>query len=183
MKIAVVNTKRSNHTICTLTGQRIIIKPRDFVILTLEEERDISFWTGLKQQNVEKYGIKIVVDEAEIYKLECGKGISTFDSSIVDGFVSPVARDIASITSKKSTDKTITNNTKLDNSDTSNSDTVDDIVADNTISENSSPEYTEEMLSQMDKEDLMNLCDNFNIKYKKNNSAKTLVKLLLEAGV
>jgi hypothetical protein len=27
------------------------------------------------------------------------------------------------------------------------------------------------------------LCDNFNISYKKNNSVKTLVKLLLEAGV
>ena len=36
---------------------------------------------------------------------------------------------------------------------------------------------------KMDKEDLFNICDNFGIKYKRNNSVKTLVGLILESGV
>ena len=40
--------------------------------------------------------------------------------------------------------------------------------------------YTEDQLLSMRKEDLFDLCDNFNIKYKRNNSVKTLVKLLLD---
>lgn len=43
--------------------------------------------------------------------------------------------------------------------------------------------YSEQDLLNMDKEDLFNICDNFNIQYKKNNSVKTLVKLILESVV
>lgn len=180
MKIAIVNTKNSNHTICTLSGQKIIIPPRDFTVLTLEEDRDILFWTGLDKQNVEKYGLRIVTNTADIIKLELSKNSGAFDTSIVDGFVSPVAKSIASVTSKKSTNTdTIINEI----SDTKDSVDVNTADPDNAENKNNNVEYTEEMLSSMDKEDLINLCDNFNIKYKKNNSVKTLVKLLLEAGV
>jgi hypothetical protein len=45
--------------------------------------------------------------------------------------------------------------------------------------------YTEDFRqawkSQMTKEDLCLICDNFNIKYRKNSSVKTLVKLILES--
>lgn len=40
--------------------------------------------------------------------------------------------------------------------------------------------YTEEYLMSLDKEDLFNICKNFDIPYKRNNSVKTLVKLILE---
>lgn len=43
--------------------------------------------------------------------------------------------------------------------------------------------YDEKSLSQMEKEDLFVICDNFGIKYKKNNSKQTLVKLILESGM
>lgn len=40
--------------------------------------------------------------------------------------------------------------------------------------------YTEESLMQMDKEDLLNICKNFDIPAKRNNSVKTLVSLIME---
>lgn len=40
--------------------------------------------------------------------------------------------------------------------------------------------YTEEQLLKMDKEDLFNICKNFDIPFKRNNSVKTLVKMILE---
>lgn len=40
--------------------------------------------------------------------------------------------------------------------------------------------YTEDQLLSMSKEDLFDLCDDLNIKYRKNNSVKTLVKMLLD---
>lgn len=41
--------------------------------------------------------------------------------------------------------------------------------------------YSEQELLNMDKEDLFNICNNFGISYKKNNSVKTLVKIILES--
>lgn len=41
--------------------------------------------------------------------------------------------------------------------------------------------YSEQELLSMDKEDLFNICNNFGISYKKNNSVKTLVKMILES--
>lgn len=41
--------------------------------------------------------------------------------------------------------------------------------------------YSEQELLNMDKEDLFNICNNFGISYKKNNSVKTLVKMILES--
>lgn len=40
--------------------------------------------------------------------------------------------------------------------------------------------YTEDQLLKMDKEDLFNICKNFDIPFKRNNSVKTLVKMILE---
>jgi hypothetical protein len=39
--------------------------------------------------------------------------------------------------------------------------------------------YSEENLLKLPKEDLFNICENFGIKYKRSNSVKTLVKLIL----
>lgn len=42
--------------------------------------------------------------------------------------------------------------------------------------------YSQEHLLSMDKEDLFNICENFGIKYKRSNSVKTLVNLILGSG-
>lgn len=42
--------------------------------------------------------------------------------------------------------------------------------------------YSEENLLKLPKEDLFNICENFGIKYKRSNSVKTLVKLILGSG-
>ena len=66
-------------------------------------------------------------------------------------------------------------------SSSANSITNDDTVNDEkTTSINTG--YSEEELSKLAKEDLFNICENFGIKYKKNNSVKTLVKTILESG-
>lgn len=164
MKIAVKNLNNSNHTICMITGQRVTIAPKDYTIINTDDDREITFWTNLSRQNVQRYGLKLITSEEEIYKLECKKNNGSYDTSIVDGFVSPVARNIASASKRPDT-------------------TIGDNTAEQVDNNSSSMKYAEEELLQMDKADLFNLCDNFNISYKKNNSVKTLVKLLLEAGV
>ena len=56
------------------------------------------------------------------------------------------------------------------------------VIQENTeVKQNDNP-YSEESLLQLDKEDLFNICDNFNIKYKRSNSVKTLVNLILGSG-
>ena len=77
----------------------------------------------------------------------------------MDGSVSPIAKQIAeSVSAKEQFVETV----------------------DETSHDGDKP-YTEEQLSQMTKEDLCLICDNFNIKYRKNSSVKTLVKLILES--
>lgn len=165
MKIAVVNLKDTDHTICTTTGSKIVIRPNNYTILECETDRDISFWTGLSDETLNRYGLKVVVDEKDILELDSRlSDILYKDSSIADGFVSPVAKQIA--------DSIQAGIKKETESEPTKEESTDDIGC-----------YKESELLQMNKEDLFNLCDNFNIKYKRNNSVKTLVNLLKESGV
>ena len=77
--------------------------------------------------------------------------------SVADGFVSPYAKQIAEQAKPQAKQ-------------------VVDVKSD---SDNGF--YSESELLQMDKEDLFNLCNNFDIKYRKNASVKTLVAQILEA--
>lgn len=154
MKIAVKNLNNSNHTICRISGERITISPKGFIIFDVEDEREISYWEKMSNSDTQKYGLDVIVETSKINELESGVFNS---SSVVDNFVSPIAKEIASSTAKPK-------------SDTGND-------------SNSNQDFTEENLLKLAKEDLFNICDNFNIKYKKSNSVKTLVKLLIENGV
>lgn len=162
MKIAVVNLKDTDHTICTTTGSKIVIRPNNYTILECETDRDISFWTGLSDETLNRYGLKVVVDEKDILELDSRlSDIIYKDSSIADGFVSPVAKQIAD---------SIQAGIKVE-SDPEES------------KEDEVRYYKESELLEMNKEELFNLCDSLNIKYKRNNSVKTLVNLLKEGGV
>lgn len=156
MKVAVKNIRNSNHTICRVNGEKLLINPRGFVVFDVDSERETAYWTAMSNRDTSSYGLEIITDTSKIYELESG---AFNNSSIVDNFVSPIAREIAETT-------------KVSKPDTG----CEEI-------DNTNQEFTEEKLLQMDKEDLFNLCDNFSIKYKRNNSVKTLVKLLVENGV
>ena len=160
MKLAIVNLKDTDHTICLATGQRVVIGPKKYHLVdSSESERDYSIWFNMSPENVARYGLKVVTDEIEICGLDSGTSDTDYkDVSIVDGFVSPVAKEIADSVKVKP------EKTETDKPDDTGS-------------------FKESELLEMDKEDLFNLCDNFNIKYKKNNSVKTLVNLLIENGV
>lgn len=73
----------------------------------------------------------------------------------------------------------ITDDVEIQKLETSKDDRIKkpDIVGES----NNEEFYSEQELLNMDKEDLFNICNNFNISYKKNNSVKTLVKLILES--
>ena len=43
-------------------------------------------------------------------------------------------------------------------------------------------EYTEESLSNLSRDELISIIESKNIKYRKNNTVKTLIKLILESG-
>ena len=77
--------------------------------------------------------------------------------SVADGFVSPYAKQIAE-QAKPQAKQAVDEKSDSDNGF-----------------------YSESELLQMDKEDLFNLCNNFDIKYRKNASVKTLVAQILEA--
>lgn len=158
MKLAIVNLKDIDHTICLATGQRVVISPKKYHLVdSSESERDYSIWFNMAPENVARYGLKVVTDEIEICGLDSGTSDTDYkDVSIVDGFVSPVAKEIAESILPERKDSGETDDTGS---------------------------FKESDLLQMDKEDLFNLCDNFNIKYKRNNSVKTLVNLLIENGV
>ena len=90
----------------------------------------------------------------------------------------------------------ITSDKDIDSLQYENSNVVKDVsvidgfaspMAEQTFSESqeNSPDsknYSEENLLKLPKEDLFNICDNFNIKYKRSNSVKTLVNLILGSG-
>lgn len=161
MKFIIKNLKNVPHTICREFGVLVDIPANSYILIDTESEREISVWKKMSQEKLQSYGIEVIFNEQEVMKIISNNGSSiTTDASIIDGFVSPIAREIASVTSSTSNEP----------------DTLGNI-------EESKDGYNEEDLLSMDKEDLFNICDNFNVKYKRNNSVKTLVKLLKDAGV
>ena len=169
MRIAIKNNNNYIHTVCRTNGSKMRIEPNKFIVIDTDSDYEIRYWTSLKPENVEKIGISVFVNETDIQRLEAGEytnfnGRIYTDVSSIGNSVSPIAKEIAQDV------EPITENVET------------------TISEKkeSIPEnyfYSKEELLQMDKEDLMNICNNFNIKYKRNNSVKTLVNLILESGV
>jgi hypothetical protein len=172
MKFAIKNLKDSIHTICrTSSGQKIQINPHDFIIFDTDNEREIGYWTSLRDSLQASLGIEVITSAPRIRQFEKklmqnqtnptkpANNMQYTDVSIVDGSVSPIAKQIAeSVSAKEQFVETV----------------------DETSHDGDKP-YTEEQLSQMTKEDLCLICDNFNIKYRKNSSVKTLVKLILES--
>lgn len=154
MKFAVKNLKDTPHTICRFNGQKVKIQPKETITVNTDDVNEYNYWKSLKREQLNLYGLDVILDEDQILKANNSNYV---DASIVDGFVSPIAKEIASSTKVKVEEEVNTN-------------TSDDT-------------YTEENLMKMDKEDLFNICDNFGIKYKRNNSVKTLVGLILESGV
>ena len=170
MKFAIKNLKSVPHNICRTTGQKLEIPPNDFIIFDTDNEREIGYWTSLKDSIRDTLGIQVITSVHELKRLEAQiklnvskneNSVEYTDISIVDGSISPIAKQIAD--SANST----TNNEPIEPD------------ADTTETYGDKP-YTEEQLLQMDKEDLALICDNFNIKYRKNSSVKTLVRLIME---
>lgn len=161
MLFAIQNMKKVSHTICRPNGIRLSIKPGMFVIFDTENDNEITYWLNINPGLLSGYGIRLITNEPDIRKISssciCDGQENIGDTSIISGSVSPMVEDIASITYQKSE-----NDEPNEESDTYNGGS-----------------YTEEELSQMSKEDLFNICDNFNIPYKRNNSVKTLVALIL----
>lgn len=167
MKIGIKNNNTFIHTVCRISGQKIYIQPKSYIIIDTDNDQEINYWKNLKPDVAKSVGIEVVIDNIKKLTASGDDTIhteSTNDSeninvSIVDNFVSPVAKQIAeSIMPKRNTEN------------------VSEAKEDNGF-------YTKEQLLQMPKEDLFNICDNFNINYRKNNSVKTLVNLILESGV
>lgn len=160
MRIAIKNNNNYIHTVCRTTGAKISIEPYKFVVIDTDSEHEISYWCSLKPENLTKIGISVYTNESDIMRLEAGDTISDNRIiSVIDGSVSP------------------SNNTLIAEEPEI---VVEDIGTVKELPENYY--YSKEELLQMDKEDLINICNNFNIKYRKNSSVKTLVKLILESG-
>lgn len=153
MKLAIQNMKSSTHSICRTNGLKLAIPPGKYIIFDTEDEREFYYWSQLNYSVADRIGIKIISNETDINNIPMEliyiKSNTCDTVSILDKSVSPVAEQIAKQT----------------------------FVHDEPTKNNGS--YTEEELLQMDKEHLMNICDNFGISYKKNNSVKTLVTLIL----
>lgn len=154
MKIAVRNLKNSHHTISRINGQIIDIDANNFVILDTDDEMEIQYWLNCNKSVLKRCGLAVVTDDRQIDSLASSVGVPIKkDVSVVDGFASPIVEEESKTINKEST-----NVEQYDNS------------------------YSEENLMKMDKEDLFNICNNFNIKYKRSNSVKTLVNLILGSG-
>lgn len=172
MHIAIKNNKNKSHTICRTTGRQIEIQPYDFIVLDTEDEQEIEYWTCIKDSVLERCGLSVFTDNYMIGKLVVEKmanenrnnntpnkddsfnkrDMEYTDVSILGDCASPIARQIAADTFNKQQN----NNTNQSNN-----------------------EYTEDSLSKMEREDLINICENFGIKYRKNNTSETLIKLIL----
>ena len=155
MRIGIVNNNNHTHTVCRTNGTKINISAKSFVIIDTDVEQEINYWTNLSKTITDKIGISVLTNESDILSLELNKHTFSNDMKYTD--VSVVGDSVSPIA------KEIAESTKKQLSD--------DYF------------YTKEELLQMDKEDLFNLCDNFNIKYRKNSSVKTLANLILESGV
>ena len=158
MRIAIVNNKNFDHTICTMSGEKIVIKKHDYIILDADDDNgETDYWISLKQNVLSKYGIDVIYDELSIENLILTRGTTNYFNksqssvSVIDGSDSPVIKEMQSKLLKSDNAQKIT--------------------------------YTEDELLNMDKESLMTILDNNNIKYRKNNTVKTLAKLILESGV
>ena len=155
MRIGILNNNNHTHTVCRTNGTKINISAKSFVIIDTDVEQEINYWTNLSKTITDKIGISVLTNESDILSLELNKHTFSNDMKYTD--VSVVGDSVSPIA------KEIAESTKKQLSD--------DYF------------YTKEELLQMDKEDLFNLCDNFNIKYRKNSSVKTLANLILESGV
>ena len=165
MKVYIENLKRSNHTICRITGSTISIDPLDFVIIDTENETEYQYWSNLSPQIASRCGLKIITDEDAIEQMELRikseSDVATItskrdysDVSIIGDSVSPIAKQIvedANLSPK----------------------------AEENMEQSSESSYTEENLLKLSKEDLFNVCDKLDIKYRRNSSVKTLVSLIL----
>jgi hypothetical protein len=155
MRIGILNNNNHTHTVCRTNGTKINISAKSFVIIDTDVEQEINYWTNLSKTITDKIGISVLTNESDILSLELNKHTFSNDMKYTD--VSIVGDSVSPIA------KEIAESTKKQLSD--------DYF------------YTKEELLQMDKEDLFNLCDSFNIKYRKNSSVKTLANLILESGV
>ena len=196
MRIAIRNIKNEAHTICRTNGQKITIAPKKAIILDTDIDAEINYWLNLKKAVLKRCGLAVYITDNEIqYLISTGcidtpndkkkksnginqvkdnKSMVYEDSSIMDSCASPIARQIAMATMQK--ESTADNKEEtVDNTDSDYREDDDDIKS---IAGDSDSKYTEENLLKLSKEDLFNICDNFNIKYRKNNSVKTLVGLI-----
>lgn len=161
MRFAIKNIKKNNHTICRTTGQTLTIEPKSFIIFDTDNQREIDYWTKLDVNIQKRCGLEVVTDEKVIRFLERQikqKPTKTkpeereyTDVSIMDNSVSPIAQQIANSY----------------------------IKSEEKVEQETESEYTKEYLSELSKEDLFNICENFGIKYRRNSSVKTLVSLIL----
>lgn len=163
MRFAIKNLKKNSHTICRTTGQSLTIEGKSFIIFDTDNQREVDYWTNLNKDVQKRCGIEVVTDEKTIHFLEKQikkkpniapkEELEYTDLSILDNSVSPIAQQIVEehgVGPKNTKPETESNNS-----------------------------YTKENLSKLAKEDLLNICENFGIKYRRNSSVKTLVDLIL----
>ena len=177
MRIGILNNNNHTHTVCRTNGTKINISAKSFVIIDTDVEQEINYWTNLSKTITDKIGISVLTNESDILSLELNKhtfsnDMKYTDVSVVGDSVSPIAKEIAESTKKQLSDDYFYTKEEL----------YWDYYS-NYLKINLDNSKTKEELLQMDKEDLFNLCDNFNIKYRKNSSVKTLANLILESGV
>lgn len=154
MKIGIKNNKTESHTICSAaTGARFIITPGNYIIIDTDSEREINYWTNLKPEVLHRVGLTVYTED-------------TLDQ----------------LTSCPSISYTVQDNQSEQTSFIGGMKEVPEPQATETP-DTQGHGFTEEGLLQMEKEDLFSICDNFGIKYKRNNSKKTLVSLILGSGV
>lgn len=169
MEIVILNKRNTEHCICRLTGEQINIKPNGFYILNTQDDREINYWLHLNNNVLNRCGLEISINDEYIKNLKrtdqnTGAKAPT-DVSIVDNGLSPMVQELAKITYAKGDEM------------------EEDVSVSDTITSTTEPEFTEEELLNKSKEELCQLCDNFNISYRKNASVKTLVNLIIGSGV
>ncbi len=158
MRIAIVNHKNFDHVICTMRGEKISIKKNDYIIMETDDDNGESdYWIGLSENVLNKYGIEVVFDEISIDNL-----ISTHETS---NYYNKSQSNVSVI-------------------DGSESPIIKEMQRKLLKSDDAQMiNYTEDELLNMSKDDLMEILDINNIKYRKNNTIKTLARLILESGV
>lgn len=156
MRIAIVNHKNSDHKICRMDGTIVNVPKGSYVIVDLEDNvTEINYWTKMSSSTLATYGLSVLSDEYSISNLiRKHNNYMTQNNtvSVFDSGESPIARQIANVVD-----------------DPEQSDDVPNI-------------YSEEYLMSLSKEELMSILDEKGIKYRKNNSVKTLVSKVLETA-